>query len=62
MTALGEKIECIKLVSVDNNKTSTRPGDSLVDDTTTGVTSDDTTREPVPLEEKDLTADETVRR
>jgi hypothetical protein len=60
MTALGEKFECIKLVSVDNSKTNTRPGDSFVDDTTTGVTSDDTAREPVPLEETDLMTDESV--
>jgi hypothetical protein len=59
MNALGEKFECIKLVSVDNIKTSMRPGNSCVDDTTTGVTSDDTTREPVPLDEKDLTTNET---
>jgi hypothetical protein len=51
MKALGEKIECITLVLVDNSKTSTRPGDSFVDDTTTGVTADNTTREPVPIEE-----------
>jgi hypothetical protein len=58
ITALGEKFDCIKLVSVDNSMTSTRPCDSFVDDTTTGVTSDDTAREPVPLEETDLTADD----
>jgi hypothetical protein len=43
---------------VDNSTTNTRPGDSFVDDTITGVTSDDTSREPVPLEEMDLTTDE----
>jgi hypothetical protein len=58
MTALGEKLDYIKLVSVDNSPTNTRPGDSFVNDTTTGVTSDDTAREPVPLEETDITADE----
>jgi hypothetical protein len=47
-TALGGKFECIKIVLVDNSKTNTRPGDSFVNDTTTGVTSDDTAREPVP--------------
>jgi hypothetical protein len=35
-TALGEKFYCIKLVSVENCKTNTRPGNSFVDDTTTG--------------------------
>jgi hypothetical protein len=58
MTALGGKFDCIKLVSVDNSTTNTRSVDSFVDDTTTGVTSDDTAREPVPLEETDLTANE----
>jgi hypothetical protein len=52
LIALGEKIECITLVSVDKSKTSTIPGDSFVDDTTTGVISDDTMREPVTIEEK----------
>jgi hypothetical protein len=58
MTALGEKFDCIKLVWVDNSKTNTRPGDSYVDDITTGVTSDDIARESVPLEETDLKTDE----
>jgi hypothetical protein len=58
MTALGEKYDCIKLVSVDDITTNTRSGDSFVDDTTTGVTSDNTAREPVPLEVTDLTVDE----
>jgi hypothetical protein len=58
MTALGGKYDCIKLVSVDNITTNTRTGDSFVDDTTTGMTSDDITREPVPLEVTDLTVDE----
>jgi hypothetical protein len=58
MTALGEQFECIQLVSVDNSKTNTRPGDSFVDDATTGVTSDDKAREPVPLEETDLATNE----
>jgi hypothetical protein len=58
MTALGENFDCIKLVSMDNNTTNTRPGDSFADDTTTGVTSDDTAREPVTLKVTDLTVDE----
>jgi hypothetical protein len=58
MTALGEEFDCIKLVSVVNSTTNTRPGDSFIDDTTTGVASDDTAREPVPLEVTDLTVDE----
>jgi hypothetical protein len=58
MTALGEKFDCIKLVLVDNSTTNTRPGDSFVGDTTTGVTSDDTSRDPVSIKVTDLTADE----
>jgi hypothetical protein len=58
LTALGETFECITLVSVDKSKAGTRPGDSFVDNTTTGVTSDDTNRELVPIEVNELTADE----
>jgi hypothetical protein len=58
MIALGKKFNCIKLVSVDNSTTNTRPGDSFVDDTTTGVTSEDTARDLVPIEVTDLTVDE----
>jgi hypothetical protein len=47
LTALGETFECITLVSVDKSKISTRPGDSFVDNTTMGVTSDDINSEPV---------------
>jgi hypothetical protein len=46
------------LVSVDKSKTSTRPGDLFVDNTKMGVTSDDTNRDPIPIEETDLTSDE----
>jgi hypothetical protein len=58
MTAIGENFDCINLVSVDNSKTNTRPGDSFLDDTTTGVTTDDTARDPVSIAVTDLTADE----
>jgi hypothetical protein len=51
LTALGETFEYITLVSVDKSKTSKRPGESFLDDTTTGVTSDDTNRDPIPMEE-----------
>jgi hypothetical protein len=40
MTALGKELDCISLVSVDGRTTDTRPGDSFVDDTTTGTTDD----------------------
>jgi hypothetical protein len=55
ITALGEEFECIRLVSVDGKVEHKRPGDSFVDDTTTGTTNDDTTMEPVPVEEEELT-------
>jgi hypothetical protein len=58
LTALGETFEYITLVSFDKSKTSTIPGDSFVDGTTMGVTSDDTNREPVPIDETELTSDE----
>jgi hypothetical protein len=58
LPALGETFEFITLVSVDKSKTSTIPGDLFVDDTTKGVTSNDTNREPVPMEETELTADD----
>jgi hypothetical protein len=52
------KYDFIGLVSVDNSTKNTRPGDSFVDDTTTGVTSEDTSREPVMLKVMDVTVDE----
>jgi hypothetical protein len=58
LTALEEKYECITLVSVDKSTISTRPGDSFVDDTTTGTTDDDVTKDPVPIDGKELTSDE----
>jgi hypothetical protein len=58
LSALEEKYECITLVSVDKSTTITRPGDSFVDDTTTGTTYDDVTKDPVPIDEKELTSDE----
>jgi hypothetical protein len=45
-------------VSVDKSKTSTRPGDLFLDDTITGVASNDTNGKPVSIEETELTADE----
>jgi hypothetical protein len=48
------KNECIALVLVDNSETSMRLRDSFVNDTATGVTSYDTTREPVSIDEREL--------
>jgi hypothetical protein len=55
LTALGEEFECIMLVSVDGKVEHKIPGGSFVDDTMTGTTNDDTTMEPVPVEEEELT-------
>jgi hypothetical protein len=52
LTALGEEFEYIRLVSVDGKVEHKRPGDSFVDDTTTGTTNDDMTMEPVPVREE----------
>jgi hypothetical protein len=54
LTALGEKFDCIRLVAVDGKKEPARHGDSFVDDTTTEVTNDDKTIDPVPIKVKDL--------
>jgi hypothetical protein len=58
LTALVETFECIIIVSINKIKTITRPGDSFVDNTTIVVTSDDTNRKPVSIEEMELTEDE----
>jgi hypothetical protein len=50
LTALGDKFDCIRLISVDGVEEHVRPGDAFVDDTTTGVTNDDTTMEPLDVE------------
>jgi hypothetical protein len=57
LTALEEKYECITLASVDKSTISKRPGDSFVDYTTTGTTDADVTKDPFPIEEKELTSD-----
>jgi hypothetical protein len=55
ITALCEEFECIRLVSVDGKVEHKRPVDSFVDDTMTGKTNDNTTMEPVTVEEEALT-------
>jgi hypothetical protein len=47
LTALGEEFDCISLVSVDGITKDTRPGDSFVDDTTTGETDDSHSLDPI---------------
>jgi hypothetical protein len=58
LTALEDKIYCIRLVAVDREEEHVCPGDSFIDDTTTGVANDDMTMEPVPAEVKELTQSE----
>jgi hypothetical protein len=58
LTALEEKYECITVVSVDKSTISTRPGESFLDDTKTGTADDNVTKDPVPIDEKELTSDE----
>jgi hypothetical protein len=58
LTALGEEFDCISLVSVDGITTDTRPGDSFVDDTTTGATYDNHNLEPIPSTVRGLTQEE----
>jgi hypothetical protein len=58
LTALGDKFDCIRLIAVDGVEEHVRPGDAFVDDTTTGVTNDDTTIMPVDAEVTSLTPSE----
>jgi hypothetical protein len=54
LAALEEKFDCFRLVEIDGVEEHIRPGDSFVDDTTCGVTDDDTTAEPVSSEVQEL--------
>jgi hypothetical protein len=58
LTALGDKFDCIRLIAVDGVEEHVLPGHAFVDDTTTGVTNDDTTMEPVDVEVTHLTLSE----
>jgi hypothetical protein len=58
LTALHEKFECIRLVSVDGAAEHVRLGDSFIDNKTMGVTNDDTTMDPLQVEVSDLTQSE----
>jgi hypothetical protein len=54
LPALEEKFECIRSVAIDGVEEHIRPGESFVDNTTCGVTHDDTTSEPVSSEVREL--------
>jgi hypothetical protein len=58
LTALGDKFDCIRLTAEDGVEEHVRPGDAFVEDTTTGVTNDDTTIDPVDYEVTALTPSE----
>jgi hypothetical protein len=58
LKTIGDKFDCIRQVSVDGVVEHVRPGYSFVDNTTTGVTKDDATMDPVPVEVSDLTQSE----
>jgi hypothetical protein len=58
LTALGEEFNCISLVSVDGITTDTHPGDSFVDDTTTGATDDNHNLKPIPSTVRGITQEE----
>jgi hypothetical protein len=58
LVALGEEFDCIHLVSIDGTSDTTRRGDSFVDDTTTGSTTDDCSTEPTDKDIKELTKEE----
>jgi hypothetical protein len=57
-TALGKDFDCISMVSVDGITTDTHPGDSFMDDTTTGATDDNHNLEPIPSSVRGLTQEE----
>jgi hypothetical protein len=58
LTALGNKFDCIGLIAVDGVEEHAHPGDAFMDDTTTGVTNDNTIIEPVDAEVTSLTLSE----
>jgi hypothetical protein len=58
LAALGEKFTCIRLVVIDGAEEHIRPGESFVDDTTTGSTNDDPELEPVSSDIAELTTSE----
>jgi hypothetical protein len=55
LAALGEKFTCICLLAIDGVEEHIRPGDSLVDETTTGSTNDDHEFNLVPTEQAEMT-------
>jgi hypothetical protein len=60
LAALGEKLTFTRLVAIDGEEEHIRPGDSFVDDTTTGSTNDDPKLEPIPHDISELTTSEAI--
>jgi hypothetical protein len=58
LIALGEKFTCIVLVVIDGIEEHIYPGDSFVDETTTGTTKDDSELEPIHNDQYELTTSE----
>jgi hypothetical protein len=52
---IGQKITCIHLVAIDGVEEHIRPGNSFVDDITTGTTNDDPVLKPVSTDQVELT-------
>jgi hypothetical protein len=58
LAAMGNKFTCIRLVVIYGVEEHIRPGNSFVDDTTTGSTNDDSGLEPVSTDQAELTTSE----
>jgi hypothetical protein len=58
LAALGEKFTCIRLVAISGEEEHIRPGDSFVDNTTTGSTNNDSELKPVSHDISSLTSSE----
>jgi hypothetical protein len=58
LAALGATFTCIRLVVIDGEEEQIMPGDSFVDDTTTGTTNDYSELKPVSHVISDLTSSE----
>jgi hypothetical protein len=61
LVALGEKFTCICLVAIAGDEEKICPGDSFVDNITTGTTNDDPELEPIFTDQVELiTSEETL--
>jgi hypothetical protein len=58
LAALGDKFTCIRLVAIDGVEEHIHPGNSFVDDTTTGTTNDAPGLEPISTDQAELTTSE----